>query len=414
MRTALAAFIEETSAPPDEDAPPKRKRGRPATLVGERNEYLESLFERLPPPPAMMATMTAAVAPSSSAPPAEPIPAPVQSATIATSERLTQCIQKYYQTPHPLFSATEGHLVPRQATQVVHKGTDPQPGERIIQVTRYGRIYKRKSGWFKTHAIQSSAPPGTRYCRMCEAFMPLDAFYSHIRRYVCRVHHAERVHYKGKQPVLRDDATQRALEAWDALASVRPLLGYTHVNFDHQDIRSLLLHCGLPISMRIRLIPIDPSLPLRPRNVAFVSRESFDLIMRTYEQMCSRGLFMAQVQRCNLMPRHMDAGWPENPTHDPTYRRQDVDVGPILAEELARDTWDAPDSDQVADLIAMEREGRAPWVERYNHYKAVAIAFRLRFIQHVRKLDLATRKADAEAKKASKRKAEEGAESPPA
>jgi len=93
----------------------------------------------------------------------------------------------------------------------------------------------------------------------------------------------------------KDPTNLLSSEMWFAIADVRHFLGYYHVDFDFLDMRALVIHCGIPFAMRPRILPIDPSLPLRPRNVAIVSKRAFDLIVRTYTYMCSRALFIAQV-----------------------------------------------------------------------------------------------------------------------
>ena len=39
------------------------------------------------------------------------------------------------------------------------------------------------------------AGTGFRFCKICNDILPLDKFYTHIKRYVCRAHHYERVRY---------------------------------------------------------------------------------------------------------------------------------------------------------------------------------------------------------------------------
>jgi len=197
---------------------------------------------------------------------------------------------------NPLFrEAGEKPITPVHPRTIDHNGASCGPKERVIQVARYGRVYKRKVPWQNFCALKKLTPPGMRYCKFCEAFLPLSAFYTHIARFVCRYHHRTRVRSTELKRWERDPTRGIATEMWFALADVRHYLGYYHVNFDYMDMRALVIHCGIPFSMRPRVLPIDPSLPLRPRNVAIVTKRCFDLIIQTYTSMCSRALFIAQV-----------------------------------------------------------------------------------------------------------------------
>jgi len=88
---------------------------------------------------------------------------------------------------------------------------------------------------------------------------------------------------------------------------------------------------------------------------------------------------LAQVQRCNLIPRHIDVGWPDFPTHDPNYRREDLPVAALLDAEMAAqpDTWECPDRTDLDALIAAEPAN--PWVTAPSHPQAVRIAMRMRW-----------------------------------
>ena len=69
-----------------------------------------------------------------------------------------------------------------------------QPNEtKEISVARYGRIYKRKSNSSCIAYMPTPCQPGFRFCKICNCSLPLEAFYTRIKRYVCRRHHYERV-----------------------------------------------------------------------------------------------------------------------------------------------------------------------------------------------------------------------------
>jgi hypothetical protein len=55
-------------------------------------------------------------------------------------------------------------------------------------VARYGKIYKRKAP-SPMNCIKLNCAPGLRYCKLCDAHKPLVAFYTAVKRYVCRKCH---------------------------------------------------------------------------------------------------------------------------------------------------------------------------------------------------------------------------------
>ena len=333
------------------------------------------------------------VVPAPSAPPANQ-KKDLASAPFTPANAIAVSAARHYTAQNPHFeTAQEPHIVPVVGPPR-HFGDerDPKKNERIIQVARYGHVYKRKApcafGGWKT-------PPGTRFCRMCNKAMPLDAFYTHIKRFVCRRHHAERVGDAVARRCTHDPSGVVATEMWSALTASRDVLGYDHVNYDIKDIHALVLHSGLPFGMRLRAIPIDPGQPMRPRNIAIVSLTTFTLVLRTYAHMCSRALFIAQVQRSNLIPPTLDVGWPEFPMHDPSYRRQDIDVGPMLLAEL-QGPLDCADRTQIEALL--QAEPAAPWTTDGTPRVAQELAMRDRWKRrhHPRKLKHAAAAAAAE------------------
>ena len=261
----------------------KKKKG------GEVNEHMATLFERLPEPVAVAASPSAAPA---LRPPATRVPKSAINAAIETH---------YYNadgTPRPanpeLVAQGEKDLPPIASYTVEHYGTSCGPNEKLISVARYGRVYKRKASWISHRTIKQRTPPGMRYCRMCDGFLPLGAFYTHIPRLVCREHHAKRVIATEQLRYGKDHSMNVGYQMWVFLNRVRATLGYTCSDYDAQEMRALVIHCGIPFGINPRVLPIDPSLPLWPRNVAIVSKTSFEIILRMYEHMCSRALHIMQ------------------------------------------------------------------------------------------------------------------------
>ena len=228
-------------------------------------------------------------------------------------------------------------------------------GSRMIQVARYGRIYKRKAPSKNLGSTKFVCPPGHRYCKICNVHLPLDAFYTTVKRYVCKRHHYLRVRSKFVKRVFSDPHALHAENAWEKLVNARFYIGYEKVCYDRTDIKEIIIHAKIPLSIYPVACPIDPQIPMRPRNVAIMSLTAYNLMVRMYVLTCSRALFIGMAQRCNLLPPNFDVGWPENPFHDPNYKRQDYDVAEILREEMAR-PW--PPETQDQDIIAEENSNK--------------------------------------------------------
>ena len=199
-------------------------------------------------------------------------------------------------------------------------------------VARYGRIYKRKAH-SKVGYAHIPCPPGHRYCKECQKPMPLDKFYTNVKRYICRHHHYLRVNKRFRERVLTSDYEKMAEMAWLDLFRLCPILGYPKAEYDRHDIKDLVINTKIPLSVIPRAMPIDPSIPLRPRNVAIVTSANMSLLVKVYTMTCSRAQYILLVQSFNLLPPNADAGVPWAPFHNPDYVRQDIDVVPILEKE---------------------------------------------------------------------------------
>ena len=109
--------------------------------------------------------------------------------------------------------------------------------------------------------------------------------------------------------------------------------GYFKVQFDSTTIKDIVTSADIPWELFPCACPIDPSLPMRPRNVAILSRTAYSLLLQIWKHSCSRGVYIAFVQRCNLVPPRFDVAFPLCPYADESYLRPIIDVAPILLEE---------------------------------------------------------------------------------
>lgn len=212
--------------------------------------------------------------------------------------------------------------------------THPQKDKEVFtNISRYGRIYKRKKPSQSLGHLGQRCPPGTRYCTHCRAPQPLEAFYTQSRRYICRKHHYERVKARIIMRFSEEELAYVADNAWLRVQKCWPLLGSKRLNYDAHDFMDLLSTLAIPLAMDPIFVPIDPARPLRPRNVAIITRTQLNLLVRIAENTSSRVQHIMFVQACNLVPRNADVGIPWNPFHDPDYQRVDIDLVPIIEAE---------------------------------------------------------------------------------
>lgn len=226
----------------------------------------------------------------------------------------------------------EGRSPPPPEALLVSKPVLTTKNNDVWFVARYGRIYKRKAH-SKVGYAHIPCPPGHRYCKECQKPMPLDKFYSNVKRYICRHHHYLRVNKRFRERVMTSDFEKMAEMAWLDLFRLCPLLGYAKAEYDRHDIKDLVINTKIPLSVHPRAMPIDPSIPLRPRNVAIVTSANMSLLVKIYTMTCSRAQYILLVQSLNLLPPNADAGVPWAPFHNPDYIREDIDVVPILEME---------------------------------------------------------------------------------
>jgi hypothetical protein len=136
-----------------------------------------------------------------------------------------------------------------------------------------------------------------------------------------------------QERIAPDSAVSGSVKAWTILGSDRFWFGYPKLQFDSTTIMDIVVHANIPWTIYPLACPIDPSIPMRPRNVAILSRKSYALLIAMWKQTLSRALYIAFVQRCNLVPPRFDVAFPCDPYANPDYVRPILDVGSILETE---------------------------------------------------------------------------------
>jgi hypothetical protein len=239
-----------------------------------------------------------------------------------------------------------------------------KPGEeREICVARFGRIYKRKVS-SKIGYLARPCSAGYRYCRVCDATLPLSAFYTTVKRYICKRHHYLRSNKTHKVRLQKNAMEKKAYMVWLRLCKNRFAMGYDKVRFDCSDIRDIIEKSGIPQEVSPNVVPIDPRIPLRPRNVAVVSIEACRLAIKLYKFTCSRAMYIGFIQKSNLLPVNFDVARPDDPFHDPTYIRKFYDFADLLKEELS---GPLQESEDLVILDEVKNKEDVPWINCVVH-----------------------------------------------
>lgn len=258
---------------------------------------------------------------------------------------------------------------------VQNNGDAPYNGNltkgKMLIVSRYGKIYKRRL--VPRLQLPKIVPQGKRWCRMCEGFLDLDAFYSTSRRFVCKKHHSRESSLGWTKRFSREPSSlQRNVNfTFDYMHKVFPTVGFEAPYCDITDIKLLVTHAGIPWELKPVVCPIDPCVPIWPHNLAIVSKNVFELLVELYMQSNSRALYIAYVQRCNLLPTNFDASLPVNPMHNAKFRRKEFDIAQLLQEEKSKPI-------ELMDFVIMEeisKQGNVPWLLNENK-EAIAIAIK--------------------------------------
>ena len=125
---------------------------------------------------------------------------------------------------------------------------------------------------------------GRRYCKVCEASLPLAAFPAGKRRYLCRRHALERHKHPARRRVMSDALRRRAdLVRKRCCADAKRVFGQPRVALLLCDVQDILRPLGAD-SSSARLVPADPSRPLAWGNVEAVEASARHELLRAMQQ----------------------------------------------------------------------------------------------------------------------------------
>ena len=123
---------------------------------------------------------------------------------------------------------------------------------------------------------------GRRYCKLCEATLPVAAFPAGKRRYLCRQHLLDR-HKRPARQQVRSDARRRQadLEQKRCYHDAKRVFAQPRVALLLRDIRELL---AAGCNHGVCLVPVDPTRPLARDNVKAVSTSTRAKLLRAMRE----------------------------------------------------------------------------------------------------------------------------------
>lgn len=232
------------------------------------------------------------------------------------------------------------------------------------KVMRFGRMYKRKIpsklGYQYIQKIE-----GYRFCKFCNANLPLSAFYTSYKRYVCRRHHYLRVRKRTIEIFKENEIAKFASKSWLKLNENKFFLGYDKVRYDIGDIRLIFQHLAPMVQLDVLhpvIVPIDFTKRMRPSNVAAISYKAFNMLMDLMTFAPSRIIFIAFVQKVNLIPKNFDVSYPHAPFRDPNFCRQDIDLHSILDEDKDKIKIEGEHQDNDYIMECGNKDNSVPWL----------------------------------------------------
>ena len=117
-------------------------------------------------------------------------------------------------------------------------------------------------------------PDGCRFCRHCNACLPLSAFPVGARRYVCKTHMYELVKRPAKLRVEADDKRRAVAQLWARCRTDSKVFGQPRVALTQSDIEDLILASGRAVDLAVAVVPADAGRVLSRENAVVLGNEA--------------------------------------------------------------------------------------------------------------------------------------------
>ena len=173
--------------------------------------------------------------------------------------------------------------------------------EAAVPFAIHGRVgmYARVAAMTTTapEAVQETAAPpvagqkhekhtvpdfdGIRFCRHCNARIPLSLFPKGKRRYVCRQHAWQHVKKPHKARVAADARRALLFKQWQRCYADAKTFQHAHIEFTQEDLARLLTAAGSEDTTAVAAVPRDPASVLSNDNAVVVPNDARKKLLRT-------------------------------------------------------------------------------------------------------------------------------------
>jgi hypothetical protein len=125
----------------------------------------------------------------------------------------------------------------------------------------------------ETQKRKLQGPDGTRFCKTCAGFLPLEQFYPSAKAYQCKTHIRAQL-AKWKKDAMANPSTKVLINLCDIFRSDgRRVFNRNTVGINHSDLDELFKSKGVKPTNEWRIMPIDPYVAWDLDNITIVSKK---------------------------------------------------------------------------------------------------------------------------------------------
>ena len=122
---------------------------------------------------------------------------------------------------------------------------------------------------------------GVRFCRHCNARIPVSLFPKGKRRYICRQHAWQHVKKPHKARVTADARRALLFKQWQRCYADAKTFQHAHIDFTQKDLARLLTAAGSEDTTAVAAVPRDPASVLCYDNAIVVPNEARKKLLLT-------------------------------------------------------------------------------------------------------------------------------------
>ena len=134
-----------------------------------------------------------------------------------------------------------------------------------------------------------------RFCLDCNEFLPVNMFKAGVRRTLCRTHFNKRMGQIKMQRWHENPQEKQAKIVWQIAYIDSIKIFKQKIDFTPAMVLELLQHFQIPLTAKVRLVPVDPNIPVSPSNCVLtscVNRKDMCVVWKRLQDKHSYGKFL--------------------------------------------------------------------------------------------------------------------------